>query len=172
MNENHRTDRGAQRGTGAVTGDAATAHEALERIAIADVLYRYAAALDTRDWKLLEQVFAADAAYVMGAYGTFVGPAAIAEQLAWVLGGYDATQHLIANPVAEIDGARARAISNVRAYHHWLADGAARTMEVGGVYRDELVRTPDGWRISHRVLDVTWREGVANLPAASASGGR
>ena len=33
------------------------------------------------------------------------------------------------------------------------------TYEMGGTYRDELVRTADGWRIARRVLDVAWRDG-------------
>jgi len=70
--------------------------------------------------------------------------------------------------VVELDGARARSTCNVRAYHRW-ADGEGRvhTMEIGGVYRDELVGGADGWRIAERVLEVRWRDGVANLPSGA-----
>ena len=140
-----------------------SADEAAQRLAIADVLYRYATALDARDWQLLEQVFAEDAVYAIGAYGECAGPRAIGERLSQLLGAYDATQHLIGNAVIEVDGARARSTSYVRAYHHWIEADGPRTMEVGGVYRDELTRTPQGWRIARRVLDVVWREGVAKI---------
>ena len=141
------------------------------RVSIADLSYRYAAALDARDWTLLEQVFANDAVYSIGAYGEFVGVPAIAEKLSELLGGYDSTQHLIGNPISDVDGGRARSTCYVRAYHQWTdQEGCRHTMELGGVYRDELVNGPQGWRITHRVLDVLWREGVANLSSAAKGG--
>jgi hypothetical protein len=30
---------------------------------------------------------------------------------------------------------------------------------VGGYYEDRVVRTPDGWRIAHRLMQQTWTEG-------------
>jgi hypothetical protein len=141
--------------------------EVVERLGIADVLCRYATALDTRDWPLLEQVFAAGATYEIGTYGEFFGPAAIADKLAQILSGYHSTQHLLGNMVSAVDGGTARSSSYVRAYHHWVDQDGRHTMEVGGVYRDQLVRTDEGWRIVRRVLDVIWREGVAHTAAVA-----
>ena len=35
---------------------------------------------------------------------------------------------------------------------------------MGGTYVDELARTAEGWRITHRVLEITWREGNSGIP--------
>jgi hypothetical protein len=34
---------------------------------------------------------------------------------------------------------------------------------VGGYYEDRVVRTPDGWRIAHRLMQQTWTEGNPNV---------
>ena len=31
---------------------------------------------------------------------------------------------------------------------------------IGGFYDDRLVRTPQGWRIDHRVMQATWQTGT------------
>jgi hypothetical protein len=43
------------------------------------------------------------------------------------------------------------------------ADGGTSMFFVGGEYRDKLVRTPQGWRISERIEHSVWTDG--NLPA-------
>src|ERR1700730_1259293 len=140
-----------------------------QRLRIADVLYRYATALDARDWELLAQVFAEDAIYSIGAHGEIRGVSAIAARIAELIGGYESTQHLVTNPVIEVDGTHARSTSYVRAYHHWTGDDRSRNkMELGGVYRDELVSTAHGWRITHRVLEVRWKEGAAMVPGGAS----
>ena len=138
----------------------------VQKLEITDVLYRYATALDTRDWGLLGEVFAPDAVYTIGVHGEFVGPSAIGAKIASLIGGYESTQHLITNPVIDIDGDRARASCYLHA-QHYLPDQrtGGNTYEMGGTYRDELVRTPDGWRIARRVLDVAWRDGNAAISA-------
>ncbi len=35
-------------------------------------------------------------------------------------------------------------------------DGEPWLFVVGGAYHDRLRRTPDGWRISHRVEETLW----------------
>jgi hypothetical protein len=45
---------------------------------------------------------------------------------------------------------------------------------IAGRYEDQLVRTPAGWRIHHRVLTVMWREGnlaVVRPELEATSGG-
>jgi 3-phenylpropionate/cinnamic acid dioxygenase small subunit len=137
-----------------------------DRLAITDALYRYATALDNRDWDLLGEVFAPDAVYTIGLHGEFTGPGAIGEKIASLIGGYEATQHLITNPVIELDGDTARATCYLRAMHY-LPDQrtGGNTYEMGGTYSDDLIRTADGWRITRRVLNVAWRDGNAAISA-------
>jgi 3-phenylpropionate/cinnamic acid dioxygenase small subunit len=136
----------------------------VEKLEITDVLYRYATALDARDWALLADVFSAEAVYTIGPHGDFTGPEAIGAKIASLIGGYESTQHLITNPVIEIDGDSARASCYLHA-QHYLPDQrtGGNTYEMGGTYRDELVRTSAGWRIARRVLDVAWRDGNGAL---------
>jgi 3-phenylpropionate/cinnamic acid dioxygenase small subunit len=137
-----------------------------EKLEITEVLYRYATALDTRDWALLAGVFAPDAVYTIGPHGDFTGPQAIGAKIASLIGGYESTQHLITNPVIEITGGSARASCYLHA-QHCLPDQrtGSSTYEMGGTYRDELVHTSDGWRIQRRVLEVAWRDGNGALSA-------
>jgi 3-phenylpropionate/cinnamic acid dioxygenase small subunit len=137
-----------------------------QKLEITELLYRYATALDTRDWDLLGQVFAPEAVYTIGVHGDFTGPRAIGEKIASLIGGYEATQHLITNPVIELDGDTARAHCYLHA-QHYLPDQrtGGNTYEMGGTYHDDLVRTADGWRIARRVLDVAWRDGNAAISA-------
>jgi ketosteroid isomerase-like protein len=138
--------------------------EVADRLEIAEVLYRYATALDTRDWALLSAVFVEDAVYRMGVRGEFAGPDAIADKLKDVLGPLRATQHLMGNPVITVDGDTARSTSYVRAQHYRTDhSNGGNTLDMGGIYADELIRTQDGWRIAHRVLEITWREGNGGL---------
>lgn len=140
-----------------------------DRLEIADVLYRYATALDTRDLELLREVFTPDVVYVMGVRGELSGVDAIVRKLDEVLGGLEATQHLITNPVIEVDGDTARSTSYVRAQHYLTGNGTGgNTLDMGGSYRDELVRTAHGWRIERRVLEITWREGNAGVQHEAA----
>ena len=138
--------------------------EIADRFEIAEVLYRYATALDTRDWALLGSVFTGDGVYRMGVRGEFTGPEAIVEKLQEVLGKLDATQHLISNATIVVDGDRARSTCYVRAQHYRTGhETGGNTLDMGGTYVDELVRTGDGWRIKHRALEITWREGNGGI---------
>jgi 3-phenylpropionate/cinnamic acid dioxygenase small subunit len=138
------------------------------KLEITEVLYLYATALDTRDWELLRLVFAEDAVYSIGQHGEFTGVRAISEKISSLIGGYESTQHLITNPVIELDGKSARSRCYVHAQHYLTAQRTgANTYEIGGTYRDEFVRTGDGWRITRRVLEVGWRDGNAGLSAAA-----
>jgi ketosteroid isomerase-like protein len=138
--------------------------EIADRFEIAEVVYRYSTALDTRDWALLREVFTADGVYRMGVRGEFTGPDAIAEKLQEVLGRLQATQHLIGNPTIDVDGDTARCTSYVRAQHYRTGhDTGGNTLDMGGTYVDRLVRTADGWRIAHRILEITWREGNTGI---------
>jgi len=122
---------------------------------IDDLLIRYATALDTRDWALLATCFVPDSIATFGTFGEFRTVEAIVEALRKWLEPLDATQHLIANVAAEIDGDSARSRCYVVAQH--VRNGQQFTL--GGTYVDVHRRTPDGWLIVSRRLDVTWTQG-------------
>ncbi len=124
-----------------------------DRLEIHDVLIRYSTALDTRDWKLLWSVFSDDAVLDYDE----APPASVAEfaeRAQKGIGDLPATQHTVTNISVELDGDRARSRCYASAMH--VRGEERATYLLGGVYLDELVRTPDGWRISHRNFTSTW----------------
>lgn len=128
------------------------AAQVADRLAVADVLLRYASSLDEDDWDRLATCFVDDAVGLLAGGPRLEGYAAIAEAVRAALVHYSVTQHHIANAEVDLDGDRARLRANLIATH--VHDGGA--FEVKGVYREELVRTADGWRISHHQLDLVW----------------
>lgn len=153
--------------------DRSSADLLADRAAIVDVLYRYATALDGRDWDLLSEVFTEDAVgvYTGRINRTFEGREAIVGLVSSALTGLDVSQHMISNPVVQIDGDSAESRCYLRAQHYMAHPPAgATTHEVGGTYHDRLVRTPAGWRIAHRRLEVTWSNGNAGIQTLPRGG--
>lgn len=144
--------------------------ELWDRQEIVDVLYRYATALDSRDWELLASCFTEDAvADFLELGGVNEGVSAIVELASGVLSGLDSSQHLIGNPEVEVDGDRASSSCYLQAQHYLVSASGANTFLVGGTYRDRLVRTAEGWRIEHRTLISTWQDGNAGVFAEAAA---
>jgi ketosteroid isomerase-like protein len=123
-----------------------------DRLDVAGVLLAYGSILDDRQWDRLEGCFTPDAVAVLAGGPQLEGAAAIVAAIREALAFYTATHHHIAGTEVDLDGDRARLRANLIATH--LTEGG--TFEVGGVYREELVRTDDGWRISHHQLDALW----------------
>jgi len=120
-----------------------------DRAAIHDLVMRYARAVDRRDFAGVAACFTPDAAYQGQLSRT-----GIAEALARLEAGlarWDVTQHLMGNQLVELDGDRARCETYALASHVSGDGGARRELTVAVIYEDELVRTPDGWRIAGRV---------------------
>jgi 3-phenylpropionate/cinnamic acid dioxygenase small subunit len=141
-----------------------------DRLAIVDVLHRYATGLDSRAWDLLASAFTEDGVADYGELGGVNrGPEAIVALCRGALQGLDASQHIIANEVIEVDGDTARARCYFQAQHVCVGTEGGDTYMVGGTYEDELVRTPEGWRIRHRTLVPSWTEGNPGVFEAGAA---
>ena len=131
-------------------------------VEITQLLYRYARAIDAKDWKALEQIFTPDArihyAVERGAELRFpeLGP-----WLAQAMTIFKATQHVITNPLVELERDRARATSYLTGTHVQVRrDSGVQVLTTeGSTYSDELVRTREGWRIASRRLERTWVDG-------------
>lgn len=141
-----------------------------DRRDIGELIMRYATALDTRDWALLEAVFTNDAVADYGelAGGVHRGVDAIARTCRSALTGLDATQHMITNVAIEIDGDDARASCCLHAQHVLNRPDGPAMFTVGGIYRDRLRRMSAGWRIAHRELRPIWTRGDEGLFAEAA----
>lgn len=126
--------------------------EISDRLEIQDLLARYSDAIDRHDLDALDALFTADAVVD---YTEFGGPrgdlAATKAFLAGVLPTHAGHFHLVGSSVIDLDGDRAA----VRSICHNpmlldAGDGRRRIYLCGLWYRDALVRTDRGWRISER----------------------
>ena len=132
-----------------------------DRLAINDLLVSYAWAIDTKDWDALDNVFTVDAHIDYTATGGIAGSLAeIKPWLAESLAAFPATQHLLSNSQVTIDGDRATTRTAV--YNPMGAatrEGPLHFFFMGGIYADQMVRTPAGWRINERVEHLVWMDG-------------
>ena len=85
-------------------------------------------------------------------------PAVLSKWLSTVLPFFTWTQHLVLNRAVDLvpgaDTATSHAaVSNPNGA---VVGGEPWLFLVGGAYHDRLVRTPEGWRISHRVEETLW----------------
>jgi 3-phenylpropionate/cinnamic acid dioxygenase small subunit len=129
-----------------------------DRLDVIDVVNRYATALDSRDWDLLDRVFAADVKAEFGR--SYAGCEAVKELVRRHLGGCGPTQHLLANHRVEVSGDEASCVASVRAFHAGRGAQAGQIYELLGEYHDRLRRTGAGWRISSRRMVVSHELGT------------
>lgn len=144
---------------------AIAAQHLLDRLEIESVLSRYAWALDTKEFDLLDDVFTPDAFLDYTTAGGIKGDyREVKAWLATVLPSFPAYQHLITNVEVTVDGDTAT--SRAAFYNpmgHDRADGTRAYFHCGGEYRDQWRRTSDGWRITNRFEQTIWMDG--ELPA-------
>lgn len=129
-----------------------------DHLAIIDVAVAYTWALDTKQIEHLRSVFAPDATADLRGVEC-VGVDAIIARIGGSILRLDRTQHLVGNHQVRIDGDTATHRCQLQSQHVREGVEGGANYIVGGYYDDRLVRTPDGWRISHRVMQQTWGEG-------------
>lgn len=139
--------------------------ELVARMKIVDVTYRYGTAVDTRDWELFRTCFVPNATADFGLWGRVEGVDAIIGAAKPVMEGMDMTQHTMINHSVAFDGsgAAATATCGLIAEHLFLTSAGHSMSTTRGVYRDRFVSVDGEWRIEHRFLDVTWREGNVGI---------
>ncbi len=142
------------------------------RLAVHDVMHRYAIAIDTKDWELLKKVFSDTITADFRSFGNktvFEGPAADwIEIVRSTIQGMDATQHVMSNHLYGIDGTRAHGTSYIQAIHICKNDWGGDTYTVGGHYTVEMSQRDEGWRIDKYALNVTWHDGDRHVLRAAA----
>jgi len=148
--------------------------EISDRLEIQDLFARYSFAIDERDWDALDTVFTLDASIdyseTGGAKGSF------AEIKAWLpvaLERFPRYQHMVATTKLALDGDRATSrtiLFNPMVFKG--QDGGEQVFFIGLWYRDELVRTPQGWRIASRYEEMGYAHNVPDMPAVPAIAGR
>ena len=132
---------------------------------ITDVLVRYATGIDTKDWALFRTCFTE---HVHADYGDGVGSwtdvDGITEYMTVMHADMLDTKHMLSNFVIEVDGDTASASTYVHAVLV-VTNDPLTWYEPVGRYEDQLVRTPDGWRISGRTFHPTRMTSSHPLPS-------
>jgi ketosteroid isomerase-like protein len=131
-----------------------------DRLAISDLVHRYAQGIDRRDLDAVMQLFTEDATFVAYATpgadeptNTRRGKPDVAKGIS-LFRIYRATTHTIGNHVAAVHGDRAEGETRCVAYHV-LGEEADETLLVWHLrYLDTYQRGTEGWRIKDRVLRV------------------
>jgi hypothetical protein len=149
--------------------------QALDYVEIIQVISLYSLGQDGHqrgDNDILEhwdRAFAPGATTDYSAAGAPVGT--YRELAAWMRGEdgkrgrmsrYAGWQHMISIPVLNIDGDRAQARTDFSAVHKIRTDGPeGARFDSQGAFHDTLARTDDGWRITHRRLEIYFGEEIA-----------
>jgi hypothetical protein len=128
-------------------------------VQIVDVAYRYAHAIDTKDWESLATCFAENAVLDVGGVPPIVGREAILARFEQSLARFTWTQHVIGSPQVRIDGNRATGRFYLIAQHIAEDEQGRRAQIAGGIYEDEFEKTPEGWQFSLRRVRAYWTRG-------------
>ena len=140
-----------------------TIQEISDRMEIQDLLVAYSTAVDTQDWKAFAALFTPDALIDYSAMGGSRG--GVEETVAFLeksIPNFSSTQHLVANSAIELQGDRA--VGRTMCHNPMVMkreSGEEHVFFCGLWYRDEFVRTPEGWRFQTRVEEKSY---FHNLP--------
>ncbi len=137
--------------------------------------YEYALGIDTHDFELLRSIFTDEITMDFEDYSG--QPAAKMKADDWVAGvkvlftGLDSTQHVMSNPVVDIDGDAAQCRMYMKAEHFLQNDQGDQSFVLGGYYTDQLVRSNDTWLISAVRLQIFWNRGNRHIMQLGAERG-
>ena len=149
---------------------------AADHQAVCETVYRYATGIDSRDWDMYRSVFADEVSVDFTSYHP-AQPAAHMRADEWVasvqplFSGLAATQHSMTNPTVQLRSDTASCTMYMQAAHALDHGNDDAWFTIGGYYRNELVRTALGWRITAVTLTVLWRRGDESIMATAARRG-
>jgi ketosteroid isomerase-like protein len=157
--------------TDETTVDAASLRALQDRTEIADILYRYSSAVDSFDTAGVRSALADDIHAQYGNGDPVQGGDKLAAWIAEATATVIWQHHLLNVYHINIDGDHAKTLSYLTSYQVFKENPDAAIILVAR-YHDELKRTPDGWKISKRVMEVLWGESKADDGYLANLGGR
>ena len=140
----------------------------LDRDAIRHIQIRYAWSLDNQNWDALKEIFLPDAVADLRGE-VFEGLEAIVAKCASSIEPLDGVQHMNGTHWAQVNGDEAIAGCYFIATKYIADTPGGNTYSIGGKYIDQMVRTPDGWRIARRELVPTFLDGNPEVEAIAAA---
>ena len=137
--------------------------------------YEYAMGIDSRDFGLLRSVFSEDIIMDFEDYNGM--PQAKLKADEWVENckplflGLDSTQHIMTNPIVDVEGDRASCRMQMQATH-FFRDGDQKEFSIGGYYEDKLLHNGEQWLISAVTLKIFWTRGIRDIMALATKKGQ
>lgn len=139
----------------------------MDREAIRDLFITFAAAMDGKDWELLDTVWSDDAVYDRSAMtwdgfteDAWRGRVDIMKQMVEGVSRHFAAHHILTNYRIRIDGDRARAVVYLHSVHLDDPQKPEEHGDHGAWYLGELIRTTHGWKIRRLAHEPVWYGGV------------
>ena len=122
-----------------------------DRMQIQDILTRYAAGVDDRNFEMYRNCFAKDAEIVGFGGGSIIGADIWTEEVKSKLEAFDATQHLLGPQLVNIEDDNAFTRTDVQALHY-LIDKPGETLTLWAVYLTNYRRIDGEWKITRHEL--------------------
>ena len=122
-----------------------------DRFAIQDILTRYAASVDDRNFAMYRECFAKDAEIVGFSGGPIIGADIWTEEVKSKLEVFGATQHLLGPQLVNIEDDTAFTRTDVQALHY-LKDKPGETLTLWAVYLTNYRRIEGEWKITRHEL--------------------
>jgi ketosteroid isomerase-like protein len=123
-----------------------------DRIALQDVMLRYAAGVDDRDYELYASCFTDDLEVLDFGNETYTGKPAWLEYVWSALEKYSSSQHMLGPQLAHIEGNVAHTRTDLQATH-WFREGENERFVLWATYVTDMRRIGHDWRIfRHRLV--------------------
>ena len=122
-----------------------------DRLEIQDILTRYAAGVDDRNFDMYRDCFAKDAEIVGFSGGPIIGADIWTEEVKSKLEAFDATQHLLGPQLVNIEDNDAFTRTDVQALHY-LKEKPGETLTLWAVYLTNYRRIDGKWKITRHEL--------------------
>ena len=123
-----------------------------DRIALQDVMLKYAAGVDERDFDLYASCFMDNVEILDFGESTISGKDNWVTFVKEALNAYGPTQHMLGPQFATIDGDEAHCRTDVQALHY-LKEPEGEILTLWATYETDMKRVNGGWKISrHRLV--------------------
>lgn len=135
-----------------------------DRAEITELVHRYGAAADSRDWNSMRSMFTDEIEVWLGRHGQSpqlrrVSADRFTGSGDKILGRFSITQHVLTDKHIEIIGDEAICICDMQARHFKKPeDPDQKIWDIGGFYSFYLTRTAQGWKVRKYTLNITWSE--------------
>lgn len=148
-----------------MSSDASLRSDLGDKMALRELVERYAQAVDAKDGAAAAALFTEDGRLVSHLMpGTEDEPlvrsgrAKVQRALEMGLAQYRLTTHVIGGQVIEdLSAERAAGVTQCLAHHLVEEDGHQRLMVMAIRYHDSYARSAEGWRFAERRLKLEWR---------------